>query len=62
MKFKSNKKTHFKDELTQKIGVLIRRETEVRILVPFLQDLYKEFSKEKILNILRCIMHWESLI
>ena len=53
MKFKSNKKTHFKDELTQKIGVLIRRETEVRILVPFLQDLYKEFSKEKILNILK---------
>ena len=52
MKFKSNKKTHLKDELTQKIGVLMRRETEVRILIPFLQDLYKEFSKEKILNIL----------
>ena len=52
MKFKSNKKTHLKDELTQKIGVLMRRETEVRRLIPFLQDLYKEFSKEKILNIL----------
>ena len=52
MKFKSNEKTHLKDELTQKIGVLMRRETEVRILVPFLQDLYKEFSKEKILNVL----------
>ena len=52
MKFKSNKKTHLKDELTQKIGVLMRRETEVRILIPFLQDLYKEFSKEKILNVL----------
>ena len=52
LKFKSNKKTHLKDELTQKIGVLMRRETEVRILIPFLQDLYKEFSKEKILNVL----------
>ena len=52
MKFKSNKKTHLKDELTQSIGLLMRRETEVRILIPFLQDLYKEFSKEKILNIL----------
>ena len=52
MKLKSNEKTHLKDELTQKIGVLMRRETEVRILIPFLQDLYKEFSKEKILNVL----------
>ena len=52
MKFKSNEKTRLKDELTQKIGVLMRRETEVRILIPFLQDLYKEFSKEKILNVL----------
>ena len=52
MKFKSNDNTHLKDELTQKIGVLMRRETEVRILLPFLQDLYKEFSKEKILNVL----------
>ena len=52
MKFKYNEKTHLKDELTQKIGVLMRRETEVRILIPFLQDLYKEFSKEKILNVL----------
>ena len=46
------KKNHLKDELTKKIGVLMRRETEVRILIPFLQDLYEEFSKEKILNIL----------
>ena len=53
MKFKSNKKTHLKDELTQKIGVLMRRETEVRILIPFLQDLSKEFGKEKILNVLK---------
>jgi len=48
----SDENTHLKDELTQKIGVLMRRETEVRILIPFLQDLYEEFSKEKILNVL----------
>ena len=53
MKFKSNNNTHLKDELTQKIGVLMRRETEVRILIPFLQDLSKEFGKEKILNVLK---------
>ena len=52
MKFKSNEKTHLKDELTQKIDVLMRRETEVRILIPFLQGLYKEFSKKKILSVL----------
>ena len=46
------KKNYLKDELTKKIGVLMRRETEVRILIPFLQDLYEEFSKEKILNVL----------
>ena len=47
-----SKNTKLKDELTQKIGVLLRRETEVRILIPFLQALYEEFDKEKILNIL----------
>ena len=41
------KKNYLKDELTKKIGVLMRRETEVRILIPFLQDLYEEFSREK---------------
>ena len=46
------KKNHLKDELTKKIGVLMRRETEVRILIPFLQGLYEEFGKDKILNIL----------
>ena len=40
------KKNHLKDEITKKIGVLMRRETEVRILIPFLQDLYEEFNKE----------------
>ena len=39
-------KTHLKDELTKKIGVLMRRETEVRILIPFLQGLYEEFGKD----------------
>ena len=52
MESKSDEKTNFKDEITSKIGVLMRRETEVRILIPFLQDLYKEFGKEKILYIL----------
>ena len=46
------KNNHLKDELTKKIGVLMRRETEVRILIPFLQGLYEEFGKEKILNVL----------
>lgn len=45
-------KNHLKDDLTKKIGVLMRRETEVRILIPFLQGLYEEFGKEKILYIL----------
>ena len=52
MKSKSDEKTDFKDEITSKIGVLMRRETEVRILIPFLQNLYKEFGKEKIIYIL----------
>jgi len=42
----------FADELTQKIGVLTRRETEARILVPFLYELFKEFGEEKILHVL----------
>lgn len=41
-----------KDKLTEKIGVLLRREVEVRLLIPFLQDLYEEYGKEKILNTL----------
>ncbi len=45
-------KNHLKDDLTKKIGVLMRRETEVRILIPFLKALYEEFGKEKILYIL----------
>ena len=39
-----------KDKLTQKIGVLLRRETEARILIPFLQDLFEVFGKAKTLG------------
>ena len=46
------KKNYLKDELTKKIGVLMRRETEVRILLPFLQGLYEEFGKEKTIKVL----------
>ena len=42
-----------KDKLTQKIGVLLRRETEARILIPFLQDLFEVFGKAKTLNIIQ---------
>ena len=41
-----------KDELTQKIGVLTRRETEARIIAPFVDALIKTFGKEKITPIL----------
>ena len=40
-----------KDELTQKIGVLTRRETEARIIAPFVDALIKTFGKEKITSI-----------
>ena len=41
-----------KDELTQKIGVLTRRETEARIIAPFVEALIQTFGKEKITPIL----------
>ena len=44
--------TKLKDELTQKIGVLTRRETEARIIAPFVDALIKNFGKEKIIPIL----------
>ena len=34
-----------KDELTQKIGVLTRRETEARIIAPFVKALIQTFGK-----------------
>ena len=36
-----------KDNLTQNIGVLLRRETEARILIPFIENLVKEIGKTK---------------
>ena len=47
-----NKETKLKDEITQKIGVLTRRETEARILVPFFQALSEKFGKEEVAPIL----------
>ena len=44
--------TQLKDELTQKIGVLTRRETEARIIAPFVEALIQTFGKEKITPIL----------
>ena len=41
-----------KDALTQKIGVLTRRETEARVIAPFVDSLIKSFGKEKIIPIL----------
>ena len=41
-----------RDNLTQDIGVLLRRETEARILIPFIKSLSKEIGKNKILSIL----------
>ena len=47
-----NKETKLKDEITQKIGVLTRRETEARILVPFFKALCEKFGKEEVAPIL----------
>jgi predicted hydrocarbon binding protein len=41
-----------KDNLTQNIGVLLRRETEARILIPFIENLVKVIGKTKTLDIL----------
>ena len=40
-----NEEEKIKDRMTQKIGVLNRRETEARILVPFIESLSKTFDK-----------------
>ena len=44
--------TKMKDELTQKIGVLTRRETEARVIAPFVVSLIKAFGEEKVIPIL----------
>ena len=41
------KKLTLKDELTEKIGVLARREIEARIIVPFVEALKNNSAKRK---------------
>ena len=41
-----------KDNLTKDIGVLLRRETEARILIPFIKDLILVLGKSKTFKIL----------
>ena len=41
-----------KDNLTKDIGVLLRRETEARILIPFIKNLILILGKAKTFNIL----------
>ncbi len=41
------------DTLTQKIGVLVRREVEARILAPIIEALAKEFGREPVIAIIR---------
>lgn len=43
----------FPDTLTQRIGVLARRETEARVLAPVIEAMAEEFGREKVLSILR---------
>ncbi len=47
-----NEEEKIKDRMTQKIGVLNRRETEARILVPFFESLSKAFGKAEVTEIL----------
>ena len=47
-----NAEEKIKDRITQKIGVLNRRETEARILVPFIESLSKTFGKAEVIEIL----------
>lgn len=41
------------DTLTQRIGVLTRRETEARIVAPLIDALAEEFGREKVLAVVR---------
>lgn len=43
----------FADTLTQRIGVLARRETEARVLAPVIEAMAEAFGREKVLDILR---------
>ena len=41
------------DTLTQRIGVLTRRETEARILAPIIEALGQKFGREEVVSIIR---------
>ena len=41
------------DTLTQKIGVLTRRETEARILIPIIEALSHAFGRDEVLAVIR---------
>ncbi len=41
------------DTLTQRIGVLTRRETEARIVAPLIEALAEEFGRERVLDVVR---------
>jgi len=41
------------DRITQEIGVLKRRETEVRILAPIMDALNDRFGKEEVLEVIK---------
>ncbi|MXN64092.1 hypothetical protein GR183_04185 [Stappia sp. GBMRC 2046] len=44
---------HSKDTLTQRLGVLTRRETEARILIPVVEAMAEAFGKEEVHEVLR---------
>ena len=52
MKPKENAESK-KDTLTQRIGVLTRREVEARILAPMINALGDEFGREKVIEIVK---------
>lgn len=49
----SDTQEEFPDTLTQRIGVLARRETEARVLAPVIEAMAEAFGREKVLEILR---------
>ena len=46
----------FPDTLTQKIGVLLRRETEARILAPVIDALADAFGRDQVIDIVRQVI------
>jgi len=43
----------FPDEITQKIGVLLRRETEARVLAPVIEALAEAFGRAQVLAVVK---------